>query len=163
MTMEIPLTQGEYAIVDDDDYDYLMQWKWSVLSPGTGKNKLYAARALRKGEPGYVPKWKMRMHHAVVGEVTLVDHKNGDGLDNRRSNLRVATIAQNNYNLPARGFVPFKGVRVYGDQFTAHIVAEGTALRLGIFDTEEEAAHAYDAAARVHHAEFAYLNFPEER
>lgn len=94
----------------------------------------------------------------------VVDHINGDPLDNRRGNLRICTVQQNNWNRKRRpnGSSSFKGVSAVGGRFTAHIAPNGKMIYLGSFETEEEAARAYDKAAREHYGEFACLNFPSD-
>jgi hypothetical protein len=98
----------------------------------------------------------------------LVDHINQNGLDNRRSNLRLATGAQNQRNAHGRGIhrgkpssSRFRGVSRSGMKWSAHISVNGKNIRLGTFRTEEQAARAYDTAARIYHKEFARLNFDD--
>jgi len=96
----------------------------------------------------------------------LVDHINGDGLDNRRANLRLATPSQNNCNKP--GFnksSKYKGVSrtdLKKKQWRAVIHYNNEMIHLGRFCNEVAAAKAYDKAAKKYHGEFAYLNFPKE-
>ena len=103
------------------------------------------------------------MHRLLLPE-TEVDHKSGDGLDNRRSNLRSATRSQNQANKFKKENTSsrFKGVyqRRNYRRFRAHIRVHGEEIHVGDFDSEIEAARAYDAAARKYHGEFARLNFP---
>lgn len=162
------LEEGIFMQVDDIDAD-LTTVCWSY-NPATG----YAQ--------GQWPRGSMnRPRHAarVVLERILdrrltkgerVDHINHDKLDNRRENLRLATHQQNKWNVPKQkhrdGRQPtsqYKGVSLYksNGKWTASIKAGERNIRLGYFLTEEEAARAYDAAAREHFGEFAYLNFPE--
>ncbi|MBO5567712.1 MAG: HNH endonuclease [Clostridia bacterium] len=100
-----------------------------------------------------------------VGRDSVVDHINGDPFDNRRSNLRVATIFQNhwNYKISERNSTGFKGI--YPDKktegFHARICEHGRRHYLGLFSSAIEAAKAYDQAARSYFGEFATLNFPE--
>jgi hypothetical protein len=94
----------------------------------------------------------------------LVDHKNGDGLDNRRSNLRLATHSQNQCNkLKIKTKVTSQYVGVHFDkrrsQWATSIRNNGKTIWLGRFDSEIDAAKAYDQAAKKHHGEFARLNF----
>lgn len=93
-----------------------------------------------------------------------VDHINRDKLDNRIANLRVATYAQNMRNAKKRSdnSSGYKGVRNQNQKFTATIWKDGSPIHIGVFETKEQAARAYDDAAKVHHGEFASLNFPKE-
>jgi hypothetical protein len=97
----------------------------------------------------------------------LTDHINGDGLDNRRTNLRQATPTQNNANCGIRGHNTsgYKGVSLRpdrGNRWRATIRIHGLQYFLGLFDDVEDAARAYDAAALELFGDFARLNFPEE-
>jgi hypothetical protein len=158
---EIPLTKGKVAIVDDDVYDYLMQWKWYY--EGTG----YAARRARSYElnPGKL----IKMHRAIMNvddSKIEIDHINGDKLDNRRSNLRKANRAQNTAN---RGPLitntsGYKGVSFAKREqlYRAYITFNGKQRGLGYHKTKEEAALAYNQAASFYYGEFAKLNEVKE-
>ena len=93
---QIPLTKGKCAVVDDLDYDYLIQWKWYAIVSGLDKKTHYAAR--------WGDKKPIYMHRIVAEHIGLnikgkrIDHKNRCGLDNRRKNLRIATVSQNRAN-----------------------------------------------------------------
>lgn len=104
------------------------------------------------------------MHRVVMKAPpgTIVDHINGNGLDNRRSNLRFATNQENQRNARKRGdgTTPFKGVRRKSGGFEANIRTAAGKKYLGRFDSAERAAVAYDDAAREHFGSFASLNFP---
>lgn len=164
MTREIPLTGGCVALIDDEDYQVVMSGgRWRVQHDDAGLR--YAKRHVRRAVGDYTTQ---RMHSLITGW-PLVDHINGDGLDNRRSNLRPASNSQNSMNrkvTAADNTSGFKGVcrhrRVRGDGWVAAITCDGTSRHLGVFEDPELAARAYDAAARELFGEFARLNFPQE-
>jgi len=153
--MEIPLTQDKVALVDDDDFDELSKHKWSVDTQG------YPSRGIVT-ERGWRP---VRMHRFILGLSfgEPADHINRDRLDNRRSNLRRCTRQQNTFNRRPMSKSGYKGA--YSSPtlsgWRAQIMVNGKCLYLGSFRTPEDAARAYDTAARDHYGEFAYLNFPE--
>lgn len=160
---ELPLTQGKVARVDDADYEDLSQHNWYA---GRIRRRWYA---LRNGSRTLGPRRIVKMHHEVAGrppDGLETDHVNGDGLDNRRANLRFVTHAQNMANaLPLLGCSSrFKGV--YWDKrdrrWVARIKSGGKSRRLGCFTNEKQAAHAYDAAAIAQWGEYARLNFRQE-
>lgn len=172
-TRAIPLTKGRVAVVDEEDYEELSRWKWHVVKSRNGRE--YAARRAATCEAG--ERKQITMHRQILGpppsHAPLVDHKDGNGLNNRRSNLRCATSQQNNQNKSRRRSghsSQYKGVtqnKRLGKGWSAYIAdgpvgpngRAGTRF-LGNFATEEEAARAYDAAALVSFDEFAALNFP---
>ncbi len=106
------------------------------------------------------------MHQLLLPDATIADHIDGDGLNNRRSNLRPASEAQNaaHARKGKNNTSGFKGVDQNGGRssWRARILVNGKSLYLGRFSTKEEAARAYDAAALVHFGEFAILNFPHD-
>lgn len=156
MSREVQLTQGKTTIVDDADYDWLSTYKWCYQSPG------YAAT--RRDNKIVL------MHRLIVGALPgqQVDHADRDKLNNLRSNLRIATPAQNNQNHGKRSDAltsRYKGVGWHGQHklWRARIKVNSREVHLGLFDSEEDAARAYDAAARQHFGEFARTNFDEAR
>lgn len=160
---EIPLTRGKVALVDEADFARLDEWKWHVHE-GPDERYIYAGRRRRKGEG---PRGVVLMHRVILGAPAglVVDHINGDGLDNRRANLRLASIADNAHNqrLARNNTLGVKGVwrGRRPDRWHATIHVHGRALWLGLHRSLEEAARAYDRAAREHFGEFARTNFPQ--
>ncbi|MBA7605706.1 hypothetical protein ES703_12840 [subsurface metagenome] len=152
----IALTQGKFAIVDAEDYGRLNQDKWYA---GKCKNTYYAGRV----EGGKTIKMHREIMRAPKG--VLVDHINHNGLDNRKSNLRLCTNAQNCYNQQAcaTGTSKYKGVSWHKSRskWSARIRCDRKLYNLGEFDNEMEAAMAYDDKAVELFGEFAYPNFPE--
>ena len=154
----IPLTQGKYAIVDDVDFEWLSQWKWCA---NKDRNTWYAVRTMHKDEKQI----KIMMHREILGlkhgDGMDTDHKDGDGLNNRRENLRTATHAQNMYNQRIRkGTSQFKSVHWNrcAAKWCAQIRVNNRLIYLGYFVSEIEAGLAYDMAAQKYFGEFAKLN-----
>lgn len=152
----IELTQGYKTIVDDPDYEELNKYLWCVWIPS---GKPYAASALGKGKKLF------KMHRVILkldDPKIKVDHRDGDGLNNRRSNLRLATSRQNNQNAVKSSMSPYRGIQqVPSGNWQASIRDNfGTSIYLGTFREDYEAAKAYDEAAKKFHKEFAVLNFP---
>ncbi len=159
---QIPLTQDKFAIVDDDDYDYLMRWKWHAHVNG---RTYYAVRRPRHAVKGWKKKGMLQMHRVImnVPKGCETDHINHNGWDNRKSNLRICTRGENRRNqLPAqRAKSEYKGVGRYPQGWRAKITHHYKTLHVGCYNSEIEAARAYDAKAKELFGAFAYLNFPE--
>jgi HNH endonuclease/AP2 domain len=155
---EIMLSQGKIAIVDDCDFEIVNKYKWTYLQTGIYGEYAYRS-AIVDGKRG-----PMLLHRFILGEVPkdmVIDHINGNGLDNRRENLRICTRSQNNINKRKKGTSSkYKGV--YFDKarnkFRSHIIVEGKSIFLGRYETELEAALAYDKASNKYHGEFANNN-----
>jgi len=154
----IPLTQGKVALIDDRDA-HLAAHKWYAKRDCRA---WYAARGARRG--GKLREF--RLHREVLGITdpdVEVDHVNGNGLDNRRANLRIATAQQNqaNRSAQANNASGLKGVSWHkrDRKWRAHIRIAGKQHSLGYYATREEAAGAYDVAAVEAHGEFARRNF----
>ncbi|WP_342480447.1 HNH endonuclease [Paenibacillus sp. FSL L8-0340] len=150
---EIPLTQGKVALVDDEDYEELAIFHW--LYDGR-----YAIRKVKGRSKEYMHRQLMPVHESGV----VVDHVNGNPLDNRRSNLRAATFQQNaaNSKIHAHNTSGYRGVSFYkrgkAKKWRAHITIDGLQHSLGYFVTAEEAAEAYNRKAIEVFKEFASLN-----
>lgn len=164
MTRRIPLSRGLVALVDDCDYARVSQFKWSADGNG------YACRMVTIGhKDGKRIRRKIMLHRFILDAPPdkQVDHRNHDLLDNRRGNLRLATVAQNRANARpvGGGTSSFRGVwcTARDEQWRAEIVIRGTRHHLGHFACEQQAAQAYDHAALAAWGEFAYLNFPEQK
>lgn len=158
--IEIELTRGHTALIDDEDLDLILPHSWHLLvSKGRHKSVFYARTKLSTAGP-------YPLMHTFLTGWGVVDHINGNGLDNRRANLREASRQENmrNRRKHARSASKYKGVAVYQQdrsRWIAQIGHEGKRYFLGIFADEVGAALAYDAAARKRFGEFAALNFPE--
>lgn len=162
MTKEITLTQGKISIVDDMDFEYLSDYRWYA---GLHHGYWYAQTCSRGDSGKYIT---VRMHRKIlgVGIGVLVDHIDGDGLNNVRSNLRPATRAENSRNSrkQSNSTNDYKGITfdARAKKWQALIRADGKSVSLGYFDTPEDGARAYDAAAKKCFGEFAHVNFPDE-
>lgn len=157
---QVPISGEHFALVDEADYELAMSAGPWHLHPAP--NTFYAKTRLKSGEGRRVTRY---LHSHLTGW-PLVDHVNGNGLDNRRANLRPATSSQNQANRKLRrdSASGFKGVYWYPDRncWRARITVNRQVHSLGYFATREEAARAYDTAASDFFGEFARLNFPKE-
>jgi hypothetical protein len=155
VTAAVELTQGYVALIDDADLPLVMAAGSWCVSRCSATN-VYARTSLGG---------QMVSLHTYLTGWPRVDHINGDGLDNRRANLRPVSARQNAQNVrtQASSTSGFKGVNHYKrtGRWRAHITVGGVHRHLGYFDTPEEAALAYDRAALEHFGEYARLNFPE--
>lgn len=160
----IPATRGYVALVDDEDFYWLSEYKWRAVATDKKDGRwtcFRPVRAISAAEGG----GSMLMYRQIMNPPPgmVVDHIDGDPWNNQRSNLRVCTQAQNlqNQRKPRHGRTPFKGVTPARDKFVAGICANGVSHHIGTFDDAKTAALAYDAAALALCGEFARLNFPD--
>lgn len=156
-TGEVMLSNGMTCWVDPEDIPLIRDRVWIAFKSHRTPNTYYARSSARPA---------VFMHVLLMGkrEGHFVDHRDHDGLNNRRSNLRWATQSQNCVNTTklARGSSGYRGVsRTRNGRFHAAIHVNKTCIGLGNHLTAEDAARAYDKAARQHFGEFARLNFPE--
>lgn len=156
---EIALSNGYAALVSPEDEAVARAHRWHGCKVDGGK--IYAMRAARTG--GRHGKSTTYYLHRLIANAApgqIVDHINGDSLDNRRENLRLADASLNCVNRrsysPASGF---RGVYASGRRWKAALTARGVDHKLGVFERVEDAARAYDAAAIQAFGDFAVLNF----
>jgi hypothetical protein len=148
----IPLTRGQVAIVDAADYEWLNQWKWYAE---------WGGYAVRTHWSKTKPQFCVRMHRAILGlesgDPRRIDHINGNRIDNRRANLRIATAQQNAHNarISSRNTSGFKGAHRDRKWWKAQIRINGKNKNLGYFASPEEAHAAYRQAAIKAFGEFA--------
>lgn len=155
---KIALTKGKFALVDDEDFDWLNQWKWSLNGNG------YAVRTAKVSRGLFTVQ---RMHRVIMNapDGLHVDHINGDKLDNRRLNLRLCTSQQNSFNrgVQSNNTSGYKGVYLHKKRnlmkrWYAKVFVDGKYHCKGMFATPLEAAKAYNVLAVEYHGEFARLN-----
>ncbi len=159
----IQLTRGKVALIDDEDYEAFSAFTWHASTTGW---TFYARRNIETASSPQRQR-TVRMHRELVGAPrgVVVDHIDGNGLNNQRANLRVASHRQNlnNRGKNANNTSGYKGVSINKKTglWVAQITEESRRVNLGYFKDPASAARAYDAAARLHHGEFARLNFPQ--
>lgn len=165
LTRKIPLTQGKFAIVNDEDYDLASRFRWGLLSC---KNSDYAHCNMYMGIVGNKQKYCGMLLHDLIMRPPKgkeVDHKNHNGLDCCKSNLRICNRSQNLANKRKfNGSSQYKGVYLckQTNKWRAEIRVYGKRIRMGRFADETEAAHAYDRVAIKYFGEFACTNFPRK-
>jgi hypothetical protein len=150
---KIPLTQGKFAVVDDEDFDRLSRFKWHF--DGT--------RYARRSEK--TTRTNIAMHNEIldVPKGFQIDHKDRDGLNNVKSNLRICTESENKCNRSFKiGVSGYRGVWKNGNKWEAYLKIGDRRIYGGVFSSKEDAAKARDDIARKYHKEFADLNFVNE-
>lgn len=144
MVKKIPLTQGQHALVDDEDYEFLNQISWS-----TEHDKRFKSRDVFYARGGFEGK-TVQMHRLIMGfpKKRHVDHINGNGLDNRRENLRIVSNRQNQQNRKRKTTSNYPGVYWHkgANKWVARIHMNGKREYLGSFVDEGKAAKAYENA-----------------
>lgn len=157
-TVEIILPRGFCVLIDAEDLEKVMAFRfWSASKSGETRYATHNGRT------------RVSMHRLILGvgktdRQTVVDHINGNGLDNRKANLRIVTQSQNlRWKRKLSGASKFKGVSKGTSKarpWAARVFFEGKTRQLGSFATQEEAARCYDDWAKTTYGEFARLNFP---
>jgi hypothetical protein len=159
---EIQLTKGKIAFVDDADYEELNGYKWRLMPRPNGRFHVYRKKYIGAGKSVTI-----YLHQHLMGTYGTgiqVDHRDGDGLNNQRDNLRKATNQQNQFNRHTyahqNNSSKYKGVHLRKDtkKWSAQIKINQKVIRLGCFESETEAALAYNVKAKELFGEFACLN-----
>ena len=145
------VTPGYEALVDDEDYERLIRYRWKLVRSGSGNTDYALSR-------------DMRMHRVImhVWDSRKVDHRDGNGLNNQKYNLRICTSGQNKANAVKYGKGKYKGVFPWGNKWRVYIGDKcGRMEYLGVFQDERVAALAWNKRALELHGEFARLNIIE--
>lgn len=150
--INIQLSKGYSAKISDEDFNLISKYKWCASKLG---NKIYVITGKGKN--------RIKMHRLIMGindSSVLVDHKDGDGLNNQRDNLRVCNDSQNNANRTPWQTKHSKYLGVYkrGEKWIAGSRKDGKLVRVYNIETEVQAAIEYNKLAIIHHGEFAKLN-----
>jgi len=151
---EIKLTQGQIALVDDEDFEFLNQWKWHERK--INKIYYYAIRGIRiKDKIKFI-----YMHRLIMNTPTgfVVDHLNHNGLDNQKSNLRNCTQSENIMNQKCRNKSGYKGVYYFNGKIIAKISINRKVIHLGYFKNGIKAAEKYNEICKAKRGNYAILN-----
>lgn len=155
----IKLTQGKYALIDDDDYELISKYKWHAVKQPRKNFVIYYANS---GIVGRMHNFLMRPQSSKI----LVDHIDHNGLNNQRSNLRLCTESQNiiNSRIAIKHSSKYRGVSWsnFSQRWLANIICQRVRYHLGSFKNEIDAARVYDRKAKKLHGKFAMLNFPDD-
>lgn len=151
-TAIVPLTRGLEALIDVQDIPLVAGYNWYAAPSG---HTFYAGRNMRVGDKVHT----IKMHRVLmrVSDSTIIDHINQNGLDNRRENLRRATLGQNQHNRKKqKSSSLYKGVMFRKDsgKWQTRIMVDGNHIHLGLYKSEEDARDAYAAASKLFHGEF---------
>jgi hypothetical protein len=152
----VPLTRGMFAIVDDEDFDFISKWKWRAS--GGNRGHFYAARVERTQDGLHIK--AVNMHRVInnTPDGLVTDHINGNTLDNRRENLRASTFTQNSYNCPRskNNRSGYKGVSwdKNTNKWRAQMVVQGKKICLGYFANPKDASIVYENRAAIEHGDF---------
>ena len=159
--IEIPLTRGKVALIDDADFDLISRFKWSAYK---SKNTYYAHAGVRLNNGS---RTTIQMHRLLLGLTDpkiKTDHRDRNGLNNSRANLRACSHAENGRNRTAQAnnSSGYKGVSFHKqhEKWQARIMVNGKSKHLGFYLTPEDAHQAYCAAAAEFHGEFANVGNP---
>ena len=161
---KIPLTQGKFALVDDEDFEYLNQWKWFAHINRRKSKTIYAMR--HTYTPGTQKRSAIYMHRLLLRakKGQICDHKNGNGLDNRKLNLRFCSLSESSWNkvkFSSKKLDAMKGVTIVKDRngipsyWIARITVNKNRIYLGTFRTKRLAEKAMKIALKKYHGEFA--------
>lgn len=159
--IKIPLTKGFHAIIDPCDFNLVSKYTWRT----SGEDGDYYAATNMKVKRNVVK--LVRLHNFIMKpkESKRVDHRDRNWLNHVRKNLRICSVAQNNQNRVSKKNrqYRYRGIYLYNNRWLATIRFDRKLKHLGRYDTDIQAAKAYDEAAKKYHGEFAVLNFPENR
>jgi hypothetical protein len=156
---EIPLTQGKVALVDDSDFERLSKYKWFATQ--NRKNGNWYARTTIMTKDTKCGHTSIGMHRMILGdEFKVIDHKDGNGLNNQRLNLRGCSYAQNQMNkcIARTNKTGYKGVFFNGKKYVAKVGVNRRSIHLGTFSTAIEGAKAYNQYVNTHFGEFANVS-----
>lgn len=155
---KLELNNGAVTLVDDEDFNFLKQWNWYLVKSKNNKIQYAIRRGLMFGKRKTVA-----LHRLIMGlpKNKQIDHINGNGLDNQRKNLRLATHSENQRNKKGHNKTGYKGVEFVKrlGKWRSRIYVNKKNLHLGLFGSLEDAAGAYDQVAKKYFGKFAKLNF----
>ena len=159
----LPLTKDKFALVDDDDYYWLSQWNWFAVEI---KNIWYARRSKKKGVLRSNEKYEIYLHRIVMKCSNInfvIDHLDKNGLNNQKENLRICTKSENNKHTSSHKNSSSQYLGVSYDKnrnkWSANLMNNGKRILFKRYNTEIEAAKAYDITAKTQFGVYANLNF----